>query len=263
MWRTSLLAAVVLTTAVPAAGAAVQTKVITYDHDGTNLKGFLAWDDSAQGKRPGVLVFHEWWGLNDYARDRAKQLAGLGYVAFCPDMYGDGKVTTHPAEAGKMATEARANAKTWLGRAQAGLKVLLNQETVDPKRVAAIGYCFGGSTALLLAFSGADLAAAVSFHGALPVPTAEQARNTKARILICHGALDSFIPEETIQKVRAALEAGKVDYEMIYYGGAVHSFTVPDADKAGVKGLSYNAAADRRSWQAMRDLFHEVFGGNK
>jgi len=243
--------------------AAVQTKVIPYTYDGVTLKGYLAWDDASSGKRPGVLVVHEWWGLNDYARKRAEQLAMLGYVAFAPDMYGDGKTTEHPAEAGKMATAVRDNLKTWQGRAQAGLKILQDQPQVDPQRIAAMGYCFGGSTALVLAYTGADLAAVVTFHGALPVPEPEQAKAIKAKVLICHGALDSFIPEATIQKVRAAFETAKVDYQMVYYGGAYHSFTVPGVDKVGVKGLSYNAAADRRSWQAMRDLFQEVFAMKK
>jgi dienelactone hydrolase len=238
--------------------AAVKTRAVTYKHGGQTFKGHLAWDDSAKGKRPGVLVLHEWWGLNDYARKRAEQLAALGYVAFAADMYGEGKVTEHPKEAGKMATAVRKNIKTWQGRARAGLKVLQDDERVDPKRIAAIGYCFGGSTALQLAYTGADLAAVVTFHAALPVPTQDQAKAIKARVLICHGAADSFIPEATIQKVRAALEDARVDYQMNYYGGAQHSFTVKGVDKVGVKGLKYNAAADRRSWAEMMRLFGET-----
>lgn len=242
------------------ASAGVKTKDVEYTHDGTKLKGFLAWDDAVQGKRPGVLVVHEFWGLNDYARKRAEQLAGMGYVAFACDMYGEGKLAQHPMEASQMAGEVRKNIKMWQGRAQAGLKILQDNENVDAKKIAAIGYCFGGSTALQLGYSGADVAAIVTFHGALPIPDADQAKAIKAKVLICHGALDSFIPEATIQKVRTALEDAKVDFEMIYYGGAVHSFTVPGADKAGMKGVAYNEAADRRSWQAMQDLFAEVFG---
>ena len=178
-------------------------------------------------------------------------------------MYGEGKATQHPDEAAKMAAEVRKNTKTWQGRAQAALKILQGHELVDPSKVAAIGYCFGGSTALELAYSGADLAAVATFHAALLVPEPEQAKAIKAKILINHGAADAFVPEETCQKVRAAFEAAKVDYEFIYYGGAVHSFTVAEADKVGMKGIAYNAAADRRSWQAMLDLFHETFGGRK
>src|SRR5262249_25951461 len=144
-------------------------------HGGVTFKGHLAWDDSARGKRPGVLVVHEWWGLDGYARKRAEQLAGLGYVAFACDMDGQGKVAEHPKEAGKMASEVRKNVKDWQGRALAALAVLEKQEGVDPKRLAAIGYCFGGSTALQLAYAGADLAAVVTFHAALPVPDEGQA----------------------------------------------------------------------------------------
>jgi dienelactone hydrolase len=260
MLRKLLLPALLLALQPTLASAAVKTKVVTYDYDGVALKGFLAWDDAAEGKRPGVLVVHEWWGLNDYARGRAEQLAKLGYVAFAADMYGDGKTAEHAKEAGQMATEVRNNLKAWQGRAQAGLKVLQDNEHVDGKRLAAVGYCFGGSTALQLAYSGADLKAIVTFHAALPVPDEKQAEAIKARVMICHGADDKFIKDETIQKFQASLEAAKVDYQMISFGGAVHSFTVPGADKHKIKGIAYNAAADRRSWQYMRDLFHEVFG---
>jgi dienelactone hydrolase len=263
MTRAILPALLVLAWGAAMAPAAVKTKTVTYKHGGVTFKGHLAWDDSIKGKRPGVLVVHEWWGLNDYARKRAEQLAKLGYVAFACDMYGEGKKTTHPKEAGAMATAVRKDLATWVGRARASLKVLEDHEAVDPKKLAAIGYCFGGSTALQLAYSGADLAAVVSFHGALPIPDEDQAKAIKARILICHGALDTFIPEATIQKVRAALDNARADYQMIYYGGAVHSFTVPDAGKAGVKGLAYNAAADRRSWAEMRRLFREAFEEKK
>jgi dienelactone hydrolase len=258
--RTVILPALVLLGGATAAPAAVNVQTVKYTHGGVTFQGHLAWDDAVKGKRPGVLVVHEWWGLNDYAKKRAEQLAKLGYVAFACDMYGNGKVTTHPQEAGQMAGEVRKNLDTWVGRAKASLKILQDHKLVDGKKLAAIGYCFGGSTSLQLAFSGAPLAAVVSFHGALPVPTEDQVKAIKARILICHGALDSFIPEATIQKVRAALDGGKADYQMVYYGGAYHSFTVPDADKASVKGLSYNAAADRRSWAEMRRLFREAFG---
>lgn len=240
--------------------AEVKTKTIEYDYDGAKLKGFLAYDDAVKGKRPGVLVVHEWWGLNDYAKRRATMLAEMGYVAFCADMYGDGRNTEHPEEAGKFATEVRNNLKMWQGRAQAGLKVLQQQAQVDPKRIAAIGYCFGGSTALQLAYTGADLAAVATFHAALPVPTSDQARAIKPRILICHGGADSFIPDKTIKDFKAALENARVVYQFESYPGVVHSFTVPDVEKKGVAGLKYDAAADAKSWQQMQDLFRTVFG---
>jgi dienelactone hydrolase len=255
------LLAGLLTLAVSAtAGAAVQTKEIEYDHDGTKLKGVLFFDAAATGKRPAVLVFHEWWGLDDYAKMRAKQLAEMGYVAFAADMYGVGKLTEHPKEAAKMAQAVRMNQMAWLGRAQAALKVVQAQEQVDKDNVAAIGYCFGGSTALVLAYSGAPLKAVNTFHAALPTPTAEQARAIKARIVVAHGADDAFISKESIDKFKSALDEAGVKYRFDSYPGAVHSFTVKEADKKEIKGMGYNEAADTKSWQAMRDLFKEALG---
>jgi dienelactone hydrolase len=242
------------------AEAAVKSETVTYKIGGKAFKGFMAWDDAVSGKRPGVVVFPEWWGVNDYAHQRAKQLAGMGYVAFAADMYGDGKTTDHPKEAGALAGAVRQDIKEWEARAHGALKVLKDNPLVDSKKIAAIGYCFGGSTALELAYSGGDIAAVVSFHGALMVPSDKQTKAIKAKILICHGALDSFIPEETAQNVRAALDKGHVDYSMCYYGGAVHSFTNPDVDKKGMAGMAYNAHADHRSWAAMTALFQEIFG---
>jgi dienelactone hydrolase len=259
-----LLIAVALI-ACQAAGvrAEVKTKTIDYSYAGTNLKGYLAYDDAAKGKRPGVLVLHEWWGLNEYARGRAEQLAKLGYVAFCPDMYGDGKTTEHPKEAGEMTAAVRENIKTWQGRATAGLDELKKQDGVDTTKLAAIGYCFGGSTALQLAYTGADLKAVVTFHAGLPVPDASQARAIKPRLLICTGDSDPFVKLEAVLRFRNALDKAKVKYRVIQYDGAQHSFTVAGIDKKKVKGLKYNEKADQRSWQAMQELFREVFGSGK
>jgi len=242
------------------ASAAVKTSKVEYEVDGTKHIGFIAYDDAAKGKQPGVLVFHEWWGLDDYAKKRAEQLAGLGYVAFCADMYGEGKMTEHPKDAGKMAQAVRMNAKLWLSRAEAALKKLQSHEGVDTDKIAAIGYCFGGSTALTLAYSGAPLEAVATFHAALPTPTAEQAKAIKAKILVCHGADDFFIPKEAIDKFKAALDGAKVKYQFESYPGTVHSFTVPGADKKEIKGMAYNEEADKKSWQQMRDLFKETLG---
>jgi dienelactone hydrolase len=250
--------AMVVAVAVPVR-AEVKTRTISYEYEGVQFKGHLAWDDAIKGKRPGVLLVHEWWGLNDYARQRSEQLAKLGYVAFACDMYGEGKHTEHPREAMQFATEVRKNVAVWQGRAQAGLKVLKDQEQVDANKLAAIGYCFGGSTALQLAYTGADLKAVVTFHAALPAADAEQAKAIKAKILVCHGAADKFIPEEAAVNFREALEKAKVDYAMVYFGNATHSFSVKGIDDKKVSGLSYNAEADRRSWQYMRLLFDEVF----
>lgn len=238
--------------------AAVQTKVVKYNHGSQECVGFLAWDDAQDSKRPGVLVVHEWWGLNDYAKDRAKKLAELGYVAFCADMYGDGKVVDHPNDAGTMAKKVRDNVDDWRKRAQDALKTLAAQPQVDGSKLAAIGYCFGGSTCLQLAYTGADLKAVATFHAALPAPSAEEAKKIHPEILVCHGADDKFIPDDAIKAFRSKLDDAKVDYEFIAYPGAVHSFTVPDAGKHNVPGLQYQKAADEDSWKKMQELFKKT-----
>jgi dienelactone hydrolase len=252
------LATAFLLLASNAAEAAVKTRTIKYKDGDLECIGTLAWDDAVSGKRPGVLVVHEWWGLNDYARGRAEKLAALGYVAFACDMYGEGKTVEHAKDAGEMAGKVRANVEAWRKRAAGALDVLKAQPECDGTKLAAMGYCFGGSTALQLAFSGADLKAVVSFHGALPTPTAEEVKQTKPRILVCHGAADTFIPEKAIKGFRDALDAGGAKYEFIAYPDVVHSFTVPDADKHNIPGIKYNKAADEASWKSMRDLFAET-----
>lgn len=254
------LLAVAFSLAVSPAGAEVVTKKVAYKDGDVELQGFFAWDDSVQGKRPGVLVVHEWWGLDDYARSRAKQLAGMGYVAFALDMYGEGKVTEHPEEAGKWAGMIRKNQKAWQQRAVAGLKVLKGNDLVDGSKLAAIGYCFGGSTVLQLAYTGADLKAAVVFHGALPVATSEQAKRIKSRILVCHGSEDPLIEGETTLKFQTALNEADVDYEFIAYGNTRHSFTNPGADKRNIPALKYNKQSDERSWRQMKQTFADAFG---
>jgi dienelactone hydrolase len=238
--------------------AAVQTKDMTYEFDGVKFNGQLVWDDAVQGKRPGVLVVHEWWGLDDYAKGRAKQLAGMGYVAFACDMYGNGKHVDHPMDAQGLATSVRKNVDVWRGRALAALKVLAENEHVDSSKLAAIGYCFGGSTCLQLAYSGADLKAIATFHAALPTPKPEEAKAVKPKVLVCHGADDEFIPPDAIDKFKAALKDAGKDLRFESYPGAVHSFTVPGADKHMIKGMAYNADADKKSWAAMTALFEET-----
>ena len=256
----NLMALAAAALAAGAAQAAVVTKTVEYEFDGVKLKGFLARDDAAKGKQPGVLVVHEWWGLNDYAKERCKMLAERGYVAFAPDMYGGGKTTEHPDDARKMAGMVRENVAVWRGRAEAGLKQLTAQPNVDADRLAAIGYCFGGSTALQLAASGANLKAVATFHAALPKLTVDDAKRIKARVLICHGADDFFIKPEDIKAFRATLDAAGVKYDFVAYKGAVHSFTVPDAGQANIKGMKYDKAADEDSWKRMLALFKDTLG---
>ncbi len=246
---------------LPTAGqAAVKTETVKYKDGDVELQGHLAWDDSIKGKRPGVLVVHEWWGLNDYAKQRAEQLAEMGYVAFALDMYGKDKVTEHPRQAGEWAGMIRKNVKAWRKRAELGLEILRKNKHVDPNKLAAIGYCFGGATVMQLAYNGNDLKGVVSFHGSLPVAGEDDAKRIKSKILVCHGAQDGFIPEERIQKFRKTLDDADADWQMIYYAGARHSFTNPDADKRGIDGLRYDKDADQRSWQHMQMFFDEIFG---
>ena len=250
------------------AAAKVVTKPVTYEQAGVKLEGFLVYDDakSAQGKLPGVLVVPEWWGLNDYAKKRAAQLAQLGYVAFATDMYGAGVVTTDAKKAGELAGQFYGK-PLMAERAQAGLDQLLQSGLVDPTRVAAIGYCFGGAVCQALAYTGAPLVGIVSFHGSLIPASPEAAAKTKAKFLVCHGALDPFTAPEAVAVFKKSLDDGKFDYQFINYAGAVHAFTNPDADSvaaaAGLKGIAYNAAADHRSWQHMRDFFAEIFAEKK
>jgi dienelactone hydrolase len=256
----SLLAALALALGAGAAPAAVVTKTVEYEFDGVKLKGHIAYDDGAMDKRPGVLVVHEWWGLDEYAKGRCKMLAEAGYVAFAPDMYGEGKTTEHPADAKKMADLTRENVKVWRGRAEAGLKQLKKHPQVDGDKLAAIGYCFGGSTCLQLAYSGADLKAVVTFHAALPKPTADEAKAIKPRVLVCHGADDFFISADAIKAFRGALDDAKTKYEFVSYKDAVHSFTVPGADKHMIKGMKYDKTADADSWKRTLALFKDALG---
>jgi dienelactone hydrolase len=240
--------------------AAVKTQVVKYKHGSQECHGYLAWDDAIQGQRPGVLVVHEWWGLNDYAKKRAEELAKLGYAAFCADMYGDGKVVDHPKDAMEMTGKLRANVDDWRKRAQEALATLKAQPQCDPDKVAAIGYCFGGSTCLQLAMTGADLKAVATFHAGLPKPTAEEAKKIKAKVLVCNGADDKFIPADAIAAFRQELDTAKTNYEFVNYPGAVHSFTVPDADKVGNPGMKYQKAADEDSWKKLLDLLAATVG---
>ena len=245
--------------------ATLVSRAVGYQQGGVQLEGYLVYDDAATagGKAPGVIVVPEWWGLNDYAKGRAEKLARLGYVAFAIDMYGKGMATTDAKRAGEMSRPFYGS-PLMAERARAGLDQLLGTGLVDPSRVAAIGYCFGGSTVQALAFSGAPLAGIVSFHGGLiPVPAGAAAR-TKARIVICHGAVDPFVKKEQIDAFVKAMNEGGFDYQFVSYSGAVHAFTNPGADEMarvnGLQGIGYNAAADRRSWALMESFFKEIFG---
>ena len=240
--------------------ANVIVKAIPYEQGGVKFQGWLAYDDSVQGARPGILVFPEWWGLTDYPKHRAQMLAQMGYVAFAVDMYGEGKTTDSADEAGKMMNGVEGDPSLMRARANAALDVLSKDSHVDPSKIAAIGYCMGGSVALELARSGARLTAVVSFHGGLATKNPDDAKNITGKVLVCTGGDDAFVPPTQVQAFEDEMRQGKVDYQIIVYGGAHHAFTNPDADRHHIDNIAYNAAADKRSWEAMQQLFHEVFG---
>jgi dienelactone hydrolase len=237
-------------------------KEINYSADGTNLKGYLVYDGDIEGKRPGILVVHEWWGQNEYARKRARMLAKLGYTAFALDMYGNGKLANHPDEAGKFAMEVSKNFETAKARFMAAYNLLKAQETTDPNKIAAIGYCFGGGVVLNMARIGTDLKAVVSFHGSLQPITPAEPNKVKAFILVCNGADDPFTTPEQIDAFKTEMDKAGVHYKFINYEGAKHSFTNPGADSLGAKfnlPLAYNEKADKESWEEMKSVFKKVF----
>lgn len=244
------------------AHAAIQDKEIAYRDGDTVLKGYLVHDDAFEGKRPAVLVVHEWWGHNEYARKRARMLAELGYTALAVDMYGDGKQASHPEDAGKFAGEAKKNMNTAKTRFLAAMDLLKKQVTVNPDKIAAIGYCFGGGIVLEMVRMGVDLDGVVSFHGSLAIKTPAEKGKIKSRMLVLNGADDPFISKEQIDAFKNDMHKVGADFTFINYPGAKHSFTNPDADKFGKKfnlPLEYNAEADHKSWSRMQEFFEEIF----
>ena len=254
------LIAILLMLGLPMAGwTVVRTETVEYKQGKTALEGYLAWDDALPGLRPGVLVVHEWTGLGDYVKGRCRELAGLGYVAFGADIYGKGIRPRNMDEAGKESALFKSDRMLTRERANAALVILLKNPNVDPKRVAVIGYCFGGMVALELARSGARIAGVVTFHGALDTPTPEDARNIKAKVLALHGADDPYVTPAQVAAFEEEMRKGGVDWQLVKYGGAVHAFTNPASGNDPSKGMAYNEKADRRSWEAMKQFFSEIF----
>ena len=244
------------------AQAAIQAKEITYHVGDAEFTGYLAYDDAIKEKRPGVLVVHEWWGHNEYARKRVRMLAELGYTAFALDMYGTGKLADHPDTAKAFMQAVTGNAEVMKARFMAGLDILKKQNTVDVKRIAAIGYCMGGGISLNMARSGVDLDAVVVFHGGLGTSTPVKKGVIKGEVLVLIGAADPFIPAEQVEAFEEEMKAAEVHYELHAYPGVKHSFTSPDADLFAKKfnlPMAYDAAADKDSWQRMQALFNKVF----
>lgn len=256
----SLLLCLVSLIACQQAIAEVQTKTVEY-HDGdVTLEGFVAWDPLlVDHTMPGVLVVHQWMGLTDYEQGRCRQLAELGYVAFALDIYGKGVRPTSPQDAGKTAAIYKQDRDLYRRRLNLGLDQLRKEASVDQDHIAAIGYCFGGTGVIELARSGADIDGVVSFHGGLDSPNPADGKNITAKILICHGADDPFVPEADVKACLEEFNAADVDWQMNIYSHAVHSFTQPMAGNDNSRGAAYNAEADHRSWAAMRLFFAELF----
>ena len=239
--------------------AQIHTETIQYKLGETALEGYLAYDESLKGARPGVLVIHEWTGIGDYVKSRAEQLAGLGYVAFAADIYGKGVRPQSAEQAGAEASKYRQNRQLMRERVRAGMEQLRSNKLVDPGRIAAIGYCFGGTVALELARSGADVAGVVSFHGNPDTPNLADAKNIKGKVLLLHGAADPFVSKEQIWKFQSEMDSANVDWQIVMYSDAVHGFTNPDNIGDPSSGVAYNERADKRSWEDMKQFFGEIF----
>lgn len=262
MWLKRWTFAILLLAVSVPATAEIVTREVGYEANGTQMVGYLAFDDAIAGERPGVLVVHEWWGLNEYARERARQLAALGYTAFAVDMYGAGRQAQHPEEAAGFAQQVAERWDEAKARFSAALEVLQAHEATDADRVAAIGYCFGGAVVLNMARAGLDLDGVVSFHGSLAGETDARPGEVEARILVLHGADDPFVPRDEVDSFHEEMKAAGVDYRLVEYPGVVHSFTNPDATRYGEMfdlPLAYDAHADEASWAEMQGFFDGIF----
>lgn len=244
------------------AQAEIKSQQVKYQVGGEEFTGYLSYDDAVKGKRPGIVVVHEWWGHNPYARKRAEMLAGLGYTALALDMYGSGKLASHPKDATAFMMAVMKDFKVAKARFNTAHDLLKNHATVDPAKTAAIGYCMGGGIVLNMALDGADLAGVVSFHGSLGGKNTAKPGQVKARLRLYNGAADPFVKPEQINAFEAGMKAAGVDYRIKHYPGVKHSFTNPDADSFGARfklPLAYDKAADADSWAGMQAFFKEIF----
>ena len=257
---TKRMGAVALAAAATAATADVRGRAVEYKDGAVVLEGYLATDSARQGKRPAVLVVHEWWGVTAHPKRSAERLAAMGYVAFALDMYGKGKVAADAAEAGRMAGAVRGNPEIVRSRVRAALEVLRRDETVDPDRIAIIGYCFGGTVALEAARMGEPFVGVVSFHGGLASSVPAEQRKLTAKVLVLHGADDPAVPPAQVAAFEDEMRAAKADWQLVKYGGALHAFTNPEAGGPGNTTSRYDPAAARRSWRHMADFLAECFG---
>jgi dienelactone hydrolase len=234
----------------------MQTRALDYQDGTANLSGLLVHDDKPVSKRPGIVLFPDARGIGEHAIDCARRLAMLGFVTLVADLYGNGAQARDMAHAMELMGSLRSDVTRWRARAEAALGALSGEQTVDPAKLAAVGYCFGGTTALVLARGGAALVGIVSFHGGLSSPKPDDAGNIRGKVLICHGAMDPLVPLAQVAAFEEQMSKTNVDWQVCVYGGAMHAFTNPAAN---VAGMAYHAAADRRSWNAMLALFDEVF----
>jgi dienelactone hydrolase len=237
----------------------MKTETVEYKDGDVTLRGYLAFDEKKQGKRPGVLVMPEAFGLGEHAKKRAERLADLGYVAFAGDPYGNGIELANLQEAMKHAGPLFAEPAKLRKRGRAALDYLASTPHTDAGRLASIGFCMGGTFSLELARDGAPLRGIVSFHGGLQTQRPAEAGKVKAKILVCTGADDTLIPVEQVNAFEAEMIKAGADWQVITYGGAKHSFTNPNSDSLGMPGIGYHKSTDVRSWKAMTDFFEEIF----
>lgn len=262
MAKVTIVAVAALTIWCGTARCELKKETIEYKDGATVCEGYLVFDDAQKGARPGVLVIHDWMGLGEKsnARVRCEMLAKLGYVAFAADMYGKGVRPTNRDEASAEAGKFYKDRSLFRSRATAALAYLKSRPETDTTRVAAIGYCYGGTGVLELARAGAPISGVVTFHGGLASGSPDDAKNIKCKVLILHGAADPFVPADQVAAFEKEMADAKVDWQLVKYSGAVHAFSNPDAGSDPSTGAAYNEAADRRSWIAMKDFFAEIFG---
>lgn len=235
---------------------------VNYSTNDITMNGYIAYDDASTEKRPGILVVHEWWGHDEYARSRAEMLAELGYVALAVDMYGEGQQANHPEDAQKFAMNVMGDFESAKSRFNAALETLKSNPNVDTEKIGAVGYCFGGSVILSMANAGLDLDGVAAFHAGLQLPVMPEEGTLTSKVLVLNGADDPFITAEQVEAFTGALEAANADFEYINYEGAVHAYTNPGADSLGQQfglPLAYNAKADSASWKEMKAFFNSIF----
>lgn len=258
----SSITALILLALSTASSAEIVTENVSYRSGDTTMKGMIAYDNSSDAKRPGILVVHEWWGHNDYARDRARQLAAQGYTAISIDMYGDGKTADHPKDAGAFSSAIGSKPELARARFESAHELLKRHSTVDASKTAAIGYCFGGAVVLNMARMGVDIDGVVSYHGSLKGSMVAKRGETKAAIRVYNGAADPFVKAEHVKAFEDEMKAAGVDYELVNYPGVKHSFTNPGATAVGERfglPLVYDENADKDSWQGTLAFFKQLF----